>query len=89
MPAGARLVEPSEAERDLRALLAIALARLALLHTSAPGLCELPPSHHCSRHEVLLTHDLDGSAQPADGGATRVQVIELLSRCWVDAEKNS
>eukprot|EP00966_Prymnesium_polylepis_P142063 3280857-Prymnesium_polylepis.1 len=29
------------------------------------------------------------NTQPADGCATRVQVVELLSHCWVDAEEHS
>eukprot|EP00966_Prymnesium_polylepis_P082830 1918327-Prymnesium_polylepis.1 len=61
MPARARLVEAAQAECDLRALLAIALARLALLHASTSGFRELSPTHHRSRHQVLFTHDLDCS----------------------------
>eukprot|EP00966_Prymnesium_polylepis_P321653 7377962-Prymnesium_polylepis.1 len=89
MPAGARLVEPRQAERDLRALLAIALAHLALLHTSTPGFRQLPPPHHRPGHQILLVHDLDRSAQPADGGAARAHVVELLPRRWVDAQEDS
>eukprot|EP00966_Prymnesium_polylepis_P333281 7388758-Prymnesium_polylepis.1 len=89
VPAGARLIEPAEAECNLGALLAVALTRLALLDARTPGVCQLSPAHHRPRHEILLTHDLDSGAETAGGRTARVQVVELLSRCWVDTEKYS
>eukprot|EP00966_Prymnesium_polylepis_P336356 7391543-Prymnesium_polylepis.2 len=89
VPARPRLVEPAEAERDLRALLAIALARLSLLDARASRVTQLPPTDHRSGHQILLPNDLDRFAQTADGGSPRMEVIEHLSRLWVFAEEDA
>ena len=76
-------------ERDLCALLTVALARLALLDTSAFGLAQLPPTDRCSWHQILIADNLDRCAHRADGSAPRMQVVKLLSCRWVGAQKDT
>ena len=102
VPARPRLVEPLEAQRDLRALLAIALRRLALLDASAPSFRKLPATddhtlrplgsfrrRHHLRRVFRGANERDCGAKRARVRSPRVEVVQLLVGLWVNAQEDT
>ena len=90
MPLGALLVVNSEVLGNVRALLAVTLARLALLDAWALGLDKLPPAAaplrplQQPRRKLRGTEDDKEATQRAALRPTLVQVVLVLARDRVD-----
>lgn len=82
-------VEPAAAQRDLRALLAIALRSFSSLDAGTLGQAKLLAPYHCPRHKISFPNKVDCGPERACWCTARMQVIQLLIRCGVDAHKDS